>query len=279
MSSPRRVALGEIVLTVFLIGKLRMKLSELVRSDTRLPDRVNLDSFVELPIYSAHLSLGGASIVVDPCDYESLCPPEEPWRPPGYVVPPPLLSQLAESGVRPEEVTHVVMTHFHHDHCNGATVARPETGTYAPAFPRARYYLGKADWEAPQVQEELENLPITRNSLGVLDRFRVLTLVNGPTEISPGVTILPAPGESPGHQVIRLVSGNSSLYCVGDLFHEPMDVSDPTIMAEWNDPEANFRSRQVLLAETSGGDSIVFAGHMSVGRILRGSAGYEWREE
>ena len=276
----RRIGVGDAVFTVFEAGKLTMKVSEIVREGTELPPGVDWDSQADLPVYSAHISLGGASVVLDPCDYEALCPPGQPWRPRGgYVPPPPLLSQLSEAGVRAEEVTHVIITHSHLDHCIGST-ARGEGGSYAPAFPRARYYLGAGDWNSDETRSDLQGVPDVMNSLGVLGAAGVLTLIDRQTEVTPGVTIVPAPGESPGHQVVRVSPGGAgpSLYCIGDLFHEPMDVADPRIMAAWNDPETNLRSRARFLAEASTEDALVFAGHMSLGRIRRTPGGYAWEE-
>jgi glyoxylase-like metal-dependent hydrolase (beta-lactamase superfamily II) len=275
----RRIGVGDAVLTVFEAGKLTMKVSEIVREGTELPPGVDWGWQADFPVYSAHISLGGASVVLDPCDYEALCPPGQPWRPKGgYVPPPSLLSQLSEAGVGAEEVTHVIITHSHLDHCIGSTV-RGEDGSYVPAFPKARYYLGAGDWNSAETRSDLQSVPDVMNSLGVLGAAGVLTLIDRETEVSPGITIVPAPGESPGHQIVRVASeGARTLYCIGDLFHEPMDVADPRIMAAWNDPETNLRSRAWFLAEASLEDAPVFAGHMSLGRIRRVPKGYAWEE-
>jgi glyoxylase-like metal-dependent hydrolase (beta-lactamase superfamily II) len=268
-----KVSVGSSTFTVFEMGRLSMKLKDLVRKDTELPEGVSFDTDMEIPIYNALLSIGNAVVVIDPCDFDALTKPEE--RPRGYASPRPIVSQLSSAGVRPEDVTHVVFTHFHTDHIIGSTVRRPD-GPYVPAFPRARYFLGKADWDSPMVQEELKGGTQTANSLGVLHDSGVLKLVNETTEVAPGVTIVPIPGESPGHQGVRVSSDGKTLWCIGDLVHEPIDVEHPGIMADWNDPEANAKSRAFIFAEAAREDALVFAGHMSLGRIRKTARGYEW---
>jgi glyoxylase-like metal-dependent hydrolase (beta-lactamase superfamily II) len=277
LSYSRSIRVGEAVFAVFQVGELAMKFSDIIRKETELPQGISLDSDVNIPIYNAYVSLGEASIIIDPCDYEALCPIGHRWRRAGYVPPRPLIARLSEMDVTPEDITDVVLTHFHSDHCIGATV-KTDDGRYVPAFPRAKYYLGSADWNLPSLQEELKSVPEAINSLGVLGGSGVLTLIDSPTDVVPGITILPTPGESPGHQIIRVTSDGATLYCIGDLFHQSMDVADPRIMSDWNDPEANLRSRTSFLAEASRDDILVYAGHMSLGRIRRTPAGYEWRE-
>ncbi len=199
MRYPRRIRVGDAKLTVVEVGKLTMKVSEIVRKGTELPRGTSFDSDVEFPIYNAHIALGEASVIVDPCDYDAVCPVGHPWRPAGYVPPRPLIAQLSRMGIARADVTDVVITHFHADHCTGSTIKTDEEG-YVPAFPRARYYLGAADWTSPAVQADLRSDPETINSLGVLGASKRLTLVDRQTQVAPGITIVPAPGESPGHQ-------------------------------------------------------------------------------
>ena len=277
MSYSRRIKVGEAVLTTFLVGKLRMKTSEIVRPGTKLPPGVSLDDVNDFPVYSAHIAIGKASIVIDPCDYEALLQVDAPWKVPGYTAPPPLLDQMAQAGIRREKVTHVILTHFHSDHIIGSTFKGAD-GNYVPAFPSARYYLGAADWNSADVQAALRENPEYANTLGVLNTSKMLDLLERPVEVVPGLIIVSMPGESPGHQIVRVTSKGQVLYCIGDLFHEPMDVADPRIMAEWNDPVANLRSRDLFLVEASVNHALVFAGHMGVGRILRNPTIYEWKE-
>ncbi|HLJ80365.1 MAG TPA: MBL fold metallo-hydrolase, partial [Ktedonobacterales bacterium] len=104
------------------------------------------------PTQCVHIALPGASVLVDACDYDRCFGPDSPNRPAGYT-PLSLPEMLATLGVRPEDVTHVVLTHAHFDHFSGVTMARD--GARVPVFPNARYYLGRGDWENEETQMAL----------------------------------------------------------------------------------------------------------------------------
>ena len=58
-----------------------------------------------------------------------------------------LMDDLSSIGVAPEDVDVVVNTHLHADHC-GWNTRRGGDGSYVPAFPRARYVIQQAEWDA-----------------------------------------------------------------------------------------------------------------------------------
>ena len=63
----------------------------------------------------------------------------------------------------------------------------------------------------------------------------MLQLVELPLKIADGIDILPAPGETPGHQVVRLQSEGETLYIIGDLLHHAIELAHPDWMVSWVD--------------------------------------------
>ena len=55
--------------------------------------------------------------------------------------------------------------------------------------------------------------------------------VEGEVEIIPGLTVVPAPGHTPHHQIVLLHDGNSVLAFWGDLFPTSRHVHPPYVMA------------------------------------------------
>lgn len=225
----------------------------------------------------AHVALEDASILIDPgCD-----DPASAWQErfaakwPGSRRSPGLRAGLARLGVDPSAVTHVLITHAHADHFAGVTVERD--GHDAVRFPRARHFIGRKDWlENPAREDPASELAVR---LGAVDQVGLLEVVDEAREVAPGATMLPAPGETPGHCVVRIRSAGHSFYYVGDLFHHPCEVEHPGWMPANRDPAANRASRSWVCTEAAAsGATVVFSHDLfpAWGRIRAADGGFRW---
>lgn len=198
----------------------------------------------------------------------------EQW--PGSIRTPGVIAGLGIMGITPEDVNHVLVTHVHFDHVVGLAVERD--GRLGPRYPNARVLVGRADWEdAPE--EHLGREQQAR--IGAVAEAGLLDLLDGECEVVPGVTMIPAPGESPGHSIIRISSDRETLYAVGDLFHYAAEVEHPDWMAPWADPKQMRASRRKLLGDAVSTDALVVFSHENFppwGRIVRNEDdGFRWQ--
>jgi len=194
---------------------------------------------------------------------------------PGYPPPPPLRVRLESLGVHPSSVQHVVITHRHWDHFNGLVEERE--GAVVPLFPRARHYLQRPDWEhvAPKLDD-----PLTREArvFVPLRHAGLLEIVEGDVELAPGLSLWSAPGETPGHQVASVRSGESVAFLVGDLIHHPEEVALPEFMVSWADLATNRSSRRRVFAAAHRDDALLVASHIEgAGRVVGEADALEWR--
>jgi glyoxylase-like metal-dependent hydrolase (beta-lactamase superfamily II) len=220
----------------------------------------------------------GIGVLVDAGDYSLMAPVGSQFRPDGYVPPPNIVYQLSQIGITPKKVANLVITHAHWDHYAGTT-SKDSAGRHVPTFPNANHYLGKADWDSEKVQKALEDKNSNDSrTFGVLNRAGLLHLVEKKVDISSNIQIIPFPGESPGHQIVRLSSGSKILYCIGDLFHHPTEVEHLTWMAKWDDPEVMLKSRKGFIQTALSEDATVLAGHMPAGKLEKTSSGARFVE-
>jgi glyoxylase-like metal-dependent hydrolase (beta-lactamase superfamily II) len=111
---------------------------------------------------------------------------------------------LKALGMEPGDVTHVVLSHLHFDHCGGIVRRRP-SGALAAAFPRARVMVQRGELEIARASrnERLraayrhieECLAPLENSLEALD---------GDTELMPGLDIRVTGGHTVDHQIVQV---------------------------------------------------------------------------
>lgn len=241
---------------------------------------IETDSANRMPIdfNLAHVSLSSASVLVDTGfgDYD----PTDPSRPLVSVKDLHLNARLADVlptlGVRPADITHVVITHMHGDHILGAT--RVEAGRRVPMFPNARFYVMEDEWHsAPAWHQVAEPINAQKEALLAAD---VVDLVVGEREIASGVTFHPAPGESDGHGIVRFALGDSVVYCVGDLFHQPAEVSHPDWIPRFRDRNALISSRREWYPRFADERAWLIPAHHpfpAIGQMERDGQSFQWR--
>jgi glyoxylase-like metal-dependent hydrolase (beta-lactamase superfamily II) len=157
---------------------------------------------------------------------------------PRYPVDGRIEDELRAVGSAPEDVEHVVYTHLHADHAGGACLPDGR-----PRFPNARHHVHPADWDFFGV----ERTPAAftgRFAMAALQELGVLELDPGDHEIVPGLSVVHAPGHTPGHLIIRVEEGDEELLLVGDLLHVPPQVTHPSWPSDHDeDPELASATR------------------------------------
>ena len=131
-----------------------------------------------------------------------------------------LLENLRAEGVSLDEIDIVINTHLHFDHCGGNTMM--EDGVPVPAFPRARYFIGKSEWEAASHPNERTRGTYLLENFEPLQDASQVELVAGEVEVAKEVRLVPAPGHTEGHCVIELESCGRYGLCVGELSQVPV---------------------------------------------------------
>ena len=132
-----------------------------------------------------------------------------------------IASNLDIFDLKPEDITHVILSHLHYDHAAGSSYTNEESVTCA-TFPNADYYVQRREWEyAVEEQFSEYNLKGCDYNLDDLyrlvaeDRFHFLDEDN--LEIIDGIDIIRTGGHTPGHQAVRIHDSDETGYYLGDL--------------------------------------------------------------
>jgi glyoxylase-like metal-dependent hydrolase (beta-lactamase superfamily II) len=154
---------------------------------------------------------------------------------------------LAELGVRPEDVDIVISTHLHFDHAGGNTAAGDD-GEVRLAFPRARYYVQRGEYEFATHTNERTAASYFPHNFVPVSEAGSLNLVNGAAEIVSGIEVVPTPGHVPHHQSVILRSGGEVGFYCGDLIPTAAHLPLPWIMGYDVEPLVTLESKRRILA-------------------------------
>ncbi|HEU4989912.1 MAG: MBL fold metallo-hydrolase [Gemmatimonadota bacterium] len=183
---------------------------------------------------------------------------------------------LRQIGVAPEDVALMIDTHLHFDHAGGNTY-RDAEGQVRLTFPRARYVVQRAEYLwATNVNERTAASYFTHNFEPVMESGR-LELVEGEVEIVPGVTVMPTPGHTPGHQSVRLDSGGETALFMADLVPTAAHLPLPWIMGYDVEPMVTLETKRRILRAASEQQWLVIFEHdadHAWGRVMHDGKAY-----
>lgn len=184
---------------------------------------------------------------------------------------PGLFGSLAAAGLAPEAVDIVVNSHLHFDHCGGNTLKSPD-GTWAPAFPRARYIVQKGEWAQamnPVGRDRPSYIPARLKALAQAGR---LSLLDGDGPIAPGLEAVRVAGHTAFHQGVRVSSGGRTFFFAGDAVPTAAHIGLDYIMSYDLYPVETFESKKALLERAEAEDWVLGFSHdlaVPFGRLRR----------
>lgn len=148
---------------------------------------------------------------------------------------------LRELGHGPEDVRWVINTHLHFDHAGGDTWRDPN-GKVAPAFPRARYVVQRRELDFARKTNERTAASYLAHSFETVP----FELIDGETQVLPGIRALPTPGHVPYHQSLLIESGGERACFLADLVPTSAHLPLPWIMGYDLEPLVTLETRRRL---------------------------------
>ena len=167
---------------------------------------------------------------------------------------------IREAGHSPADVGIVVSTHLHFDHAGGNTLREPD-GRIRPAFPGARYYVQKGEWEFAHIQNERIRASYMPDNYEPVQASGSWRFLEGPAEIVPGVEVIPTPGHTPHHQSVLIRSQGETACFLADLVPTTAHLPLPWIMGYDVEPLVTLETKREILARAAEEDWLLVFEH------------------
>lgn len=272
-----RVKIGTVTVTALSDGTLPISLHDLLThvkpgEINRSLSRAGLSEPVETSVNAYLIDTGSRLILVDTGAGDLY----------GSTVG-SLAGSLRSAGVRPEQISDVLLTHIHADHSGGLMNGR------ALAFPNAVVHVSKREadfWLNPKNAVNLSAANKKRfieaqDKVGPYVKAGKMHTFVGNAQLFAGIRALAAPGHTPGHTIYVLESQGQKLMFCGDLIHATavqFPNPDVTIAFDINPKQAALTRKKFLLDAAKRGywvafDHVAFPG---IGHVRAGATGYQW---
>lgn len=159
-------------------------------------------------------------------------------------------SVQALTGTAPEDVTIVVNTHLHFDHCGGNTV-QTESGEARAQFPNARYFISQAEYEHAESPSDRDKASYFPENWRPLKASGQLELKPESYEVVPGLTMETHSGHNRSMQCWRLQQNGETLFGFADLVPMRAHVPFAWVMGYDLYPVETVESKKKLLPQAA----------------------------
>ncbi|MDR2498832.1 MAG: MBL fold metallo-hydrolase [Tannerellaceae bacterium] len=159
-------------------------------------------------------------------------------------------SELQRRGIAPTDVTDVVLTHLHFDHC-GYTTQRDDDGRLKLSFPHARHWITRSQWDICNNPSPLEQSSYLKENIEPLADATGLRLIDSPVDISPAVALKIAGGHADGQIVVYATDADRTYVFAGDVIPLAAHISLAWISAYDLFPLNSYNAKRLILDEAA----------------------------
>lgn len=128
-----------------------------------------------------------------------------------------LIEGLSGLGYSPEDISDVVLTHLHADHCGGGVMRNKDGTGYKLTFPNAEYHVSRTQWEWAVKNNKREADAFLEENIIPIGQSGHLNLVDDERELFPGFSVMMCYGHTPGLMVPIINYKDKTLVYTGDL--------------------------------------------------------------
>ncbi|MDR1040029.1 MAG: MBL fold metallo-hydrolase [Deltaproteobacteria bacterium] len=196
----------------------------------------------------------------------------------GMGVGPSIVPLISAAGYAPDQVTRVLITHFHGDHIGGLLDSAGK-----PAFPNAVLHVPQRDEEyfIPQSGPDVAGSELARKVTEPYKQAGKYSPFEPGAQIAPGVKSSSLWGHTPGHTGFAFETVQGPFLCWGDIVHAYLiQFARPEVTLSYDvDRPAAAETRRKVFNEAADGHWLVAGAHLpfpALGQVVRKEGGFAW---
>lgn len=172
-----------------------------------------------------------------------------------------LEKSLKQHGFHPDDITDMVLTHLHFDHCGGSIVYNSDRTQLLPAFKNARYYCNSKHWEWATHPNAREKASFLKENILPIKESGQLNFVDSTTELIPGLKFIEVNGHTEAMMLPLIDYKGRKLLYLADLIPSVGHIPLPYVMGYDVRPLETLKEKERLLNEAADNNWVVFFEH------------------
>lgn len=168
---------------------------------------------------------------------------------------------LNKLGFSKDDITDVVLSHLHFDHCGGSVEWNDDKSGYRTAFKNATYWSNETHWQHALNSNPREKASFLKENILPIQESGQLRFVNNPNDVADFMSMRTVYGHTEAMMLPQInIKGQTLVFCadlIPSLGHLPVNY----VMAYDIKPLESMRDRQSFLDEAVDKNYILFFEH------------------
>lgn len=178
-----------------------------------------------------------------------------------------LQSSLEACDVVPSDITDMVFSHLHFDHCGGSTYY-DEQDNLKETFPNATYHVNGRHWVTSNNPNQREKASFFSENIEPVKNSGRLELVEDYHLFEDGFETIPVDGHTIGQQLPILTDGNNTIVFAADLIPTFAHVPLPWVMGYDMAPKQTLIEKENFLEKASSENWYLFMEHDASNEVI-----------
>jgi glyoxylase-like metal-dependent hydrolase (beta-lactamase superfamily II) len=172
-----------------------------------------------------------------------------------------LEGSLKDAGYIPEDITDVILTHMHFDHCGGSVKWNDDRTGYELSFPNATYWTSRKQFEWATNPNRREKASFLKENILPVQESGQLKLIDEEGEHLPNIDFKMYHGHTEGQVIPHIRVNGKTVVFMADLMPSAAHIPMPWIMAYDTKPLQTLKDRERFYEEALTGDFVLFFEH------------------
>ena len=172
-----------------------------------------------------------------------------------------LEKSLNKYGFTSSDITDMVLTHLHFDHCGGSIKYNADKTILEPAFINAKYYCNEKHWEWAVNPNPREKASFLKENILPIKESGQLNFIDTNSKLMEGLSFLEVNGHTEGMMLPIIKYKEHTIAYMADLIPSAAHIPIPYVMGYDTRPLETLKEKETILTQALENNWTLFLEH------------------